>query len=116
MWTLAWGPDYGDENNWVGDVMYCENATPMKRSCNEIDDMIVQAREESDPATRVQLYREIEDDFFGPEGEMPFFPVYLHIAYQAEHSWFQWTPGLFGGQQFYNYYIDVDAQSEVRGN
>ena len=50
MWTLGWGPDYGDENNWVGDVMYCENAPRMRRTCNEIDEMIVEAREESDPA------------------------------------------------------------------
>ena len=26
MWTLGWGPDYADENNWVGDVLWCENA------------------------------------------------------------------------------------------
>ncbi len=25
MWTLGWGPDYADENNWVGDVLWCEN-------------------------------------------------------------------------------------------
>jgi len=116
MWTLGWGPDYGDENNWVGDVMYCENATRMKRTCNEIDDMIVQAREESDPATRIQLYSEIEDAFFGPEGEMPFFPIWVRIAYVAQHSWFQRTPALFGGQQFYNYYIDVDAQAAATGS
>ena len=22
MWTLGWGPDYADENNWVGDVLW----------------------------------------------------------------------------------------------
>jgi len=116
MWTLGWGPDYGDENNWVGDVMYCENAPRMRRTCNEIDDMIVEAREESDPATRVQLYAEIEEAFFGPEGETPFFPIFLRIQYYAQHSWYQRTPALFGGQQFYNYYIDVDAQAAATGN
>ncbi|MDX1418108.1 MAG: ABC transporter substrate-binding protein, partial [Candidatus Promineifilaceae bacterium] len=115
MWTLGWGPDYGDENNWVGDVLWCENLTRSKRECNEIDDLIVEAREESDPNRRIELYAQIEEMFFGPEGEVPFFPIFVRIAYQAEHSWFVRTPALFGGEQWYNYNIDVDAQAAARG-
>jgi oligopeptide transport system substrate-binding protein len=61
MWTLGWGPDYADENNWVGDVLGCENAVRMKRECNEIDEKIDQARTSTDPAERIALYMEIED-------------------------------------------------------
>jgi oligopeptide transport system substrate-binding protein len=53
MWTLGWGPDYADENNWVGDVLYCDNTTRIKRTCNEIDALIDEARIETDPATRI---------------------------------------------------------------
>ncbi|HSM71368.1 MAG TPA: peptide ABC transporter substrate-binding protein, partial [Anaerolineales bacterium] len=115
MWTLGWGPDYGDENNWVGDVLWCENLTRSKRECNEIDDLIVEAREESDPNRRIELYAQIEEMFFGPEGEVPFFPIFVRIAYVAEHSWFERTPALFGGEQWYNYNIDVEAQAAARG-
>jgi len=116
MWTLGWGPDYGDENNWVGDVLWCENAgNRQKRTCNEIDDMIVQAREESDPATRIDLYRQIEEAFFGPEGEYPFFPIWVRIAFVAQHSWLTGTRALFGGQQWYNWTIDQEAQLAARG-
>jgi oligopeptide transport system substrate-binding protein len=112
MWTLAWGPDYADENNWVGDVLWCGNpGNRTKRECNEIDDMIVQAREESDPEARIELYRQIEEAFFGAEGEFPFFPVWVRIAFVAEHSWVDRTPALFGGQQWYNWTIDTAART-----
>ena len=112
MWTLGWGPDYPDENNWVGDVLWCENSgNRMKRECNEIDDMIVAAREETDPAKRVEMYREIEEKFFGEDGEMPFAPLYLRIGFVAQHSWLTAPRALFGGDQFYNWTIDQAAQA-----
>jgi oligopeptide transport system substrate-binding protein len=115
MWTLGWGPDYGDENNWVGDVLHCDITTRIARTCNETDDLIVQAREESDPETRIALYRQIEENFFGPEGEIPMFPIFVRIAFVARHSWFEKTDALFGGQQWYNYTVDDDAKQAARG-
>ncbi len=116
MWTLGWGPDYGDENNWVGDVLWCGNpGNRMKRECTEVDDMIVAAREETDPAKRVEMYAQIEDMFFGPEGETPFFPIFLRIAYVAEHSWVSRVPALFGGDQWYTWTLDNDAKMAARG-
>lgn len=110
MWTLGWGPDYGDENNWVGDVLSCETALRMKRECNEIDDMIKAAREEADPDKRVQMYADIEEAFFGEDGEFPFMPLYLRIAFVAEHSWLERTPALFGGDQWYTWNLDTEAR------
>ena len=115
MWTLGWGPDYGDENNWVGDVLHCDLTTRMRRTCNETDDLIIQAREESDPETRIALYRQIEENFFGPEGEVPMFPIFVRIAFVARHSWFDRTDALFGGQQWYNYTLDAAAQAAAQG-
>ena len=115
MWTLGWGPDYADENNWVGDVLGCQTALRMKRECNEIDDLLEQARQESDPAVRVELYAQIEDAFFGAEGEMPFMPLYVRIAFVAQHSWLTRDISLFGGQQWYNASIDQAAQMAAMG-
>lgn len=115
MWTLGWGPDYGDENNWVGDVLYCDNTkTRIRRTCNDIDKMIEEAREESDPEKRIELYRQIEDAFFGKDGEFPFMPIFLRIAYSAQHSWLTNTPALFGGDQWYNWTIDWDAKQAAQ--
>ncbi|MFW5942344.1 MAG: peptide ABC transporter substrate-binding protein [Chloroflexota bacterium] len=115
MWTLGWGPDYADENNWVGDVLWCGNEdNRMRRECTETDDMIVEAREEEDPDTRVELYTQVEENFFGSEGEMPFAPIYLRIAYVAMHEWVDHTEALFGGQQWYNTSIDWEAKQAAQ--
>jgi oligopeptide transport system substrate-binding protein len=110
MWTLAWGPDYADENNWVGDVLDCNIEVRMHRTCGEVDDLVEEARFEPDPALRKELYRQIEDMYFGYEGEIPFFPIYVEIAYVAEHSWVDRDVALFGGEQYYNWSIDQAAQ------
>jgi oligopeptide transport system substrate-binding protein len=117
MWTLGWGPDYPDENNWVGDVLWCETFNDEnKRQCTEADDLIVEARQETDPARRIELYRQIEELFFGPDGEFPIVPIFLRNAFVAQHDWLtESTRALFSGQQFYNWTIDQDAKLEARG-
>ena len=115
MWTLGWGPDYADANNMLGDVLWCEGENRSKRSCNELDDLIVEARLETDPAKRVELYRQLEEGFFGTEGEFPLFPIFLRIQYAPQHAWLVRPLSLFGGQQLYNYMIDQAAQLEARG-
>lgn len=115
LWTLGWGPDYADENNWVGDVLWCESSNRQHRECDEIDDMIVEARLEPDPATRVEMYAAIEDAFFGEEGTFPIAPLFLRIAFTASHSWYDFTPALFGGSQMYEYTVDVDARNAFLG-
>ena len=114
MHTLGWGPDYADENNWVGDVLDCNINVRIHRTCNEIDDKIEEARREQDPEKRKELYAEIEDMFFGYEGEFPFFPIYLRIAYTGQHSWLENTPALFGGDQWYTWTIDWDAKKAAQ--
>lgn len=116
MWTAGWGPDYADENNWVGDVLWCGNPdNRQKRECGEVDDLIVEAREEANPERRIELYRQIEEMFFGEEGEVPFFPIWLRILWTGVHEWLDFTPALFGGAQWYNATIDQAAQLEARG-
>jgi len=111
MWTLGWGPDYPDENNWVGDVLYCTTNTRILRSCSDVDDMIIAARKETDPSKRIEMYREIESKFFDKGGEFPLMPLWFNIQYYARHSWFDYTWAVLGGQQWYNYTIDADAQA-----
>ena len=116
MFTLGWGPNYADETNWVGDVLSCDTSdNRAKRTCNEIDDMIVEAGQEHDPARRIELYAQIEEAFFGPEGEYPIMPIYVRTAFKAVHSWYDYTPALFGGDQWYNSSIDMEAKQAARG-
>jgi len=110
MWTLSYGPDYADENNWVGDVLGCESNLRIGRQCNEIDEVMDIASRESDPLKRIELYAEIEDMFFGIDGEFPLFPIFLRAAYAGEHTWLTRTPALFGGEQWYTWILDQNAQ------
>ena len=119
LWTLGWGPDYGDANNWVNDVLNCESThNDMKRPCSEVDDLINQAMVESDPEVRIELYYRIEEMFFGPEGLYPIIPLNMRLYYVLHKPWFDHpveTDGIFGGQHFDYRTIDQEAQLAARG-
>jgi hypothetical protein len=76
--------------------------------------MLEEARYESDPEVRKQMYADIEDAYFGYEGDFPFIPIFLRIAFTAEHSWLERDLALFGGQQWYTWTIDADAQAAAQ--
>jgi ABC-type transport system substrate-binding protein len=116
---IGWGPDYPDSNNWVGDILKCDidNAFT-SRPCSEVDDVIQQAREESDPAKRVELYAQIEEMFFGEEGVYPVAPIRLAANYALYQTYLDGpidTDGQVGGEHWDWYTIDAEAQAAVRG-
>jgi oligopeptide transport system substrate-binding protein len=118
MWTLGWGPDYPDANNWVFDAgLACESGNDFLRACSEMDDLIDQAARESDPAIREQLYREIEEGFFGPEGEHPIAPLYMRSFFVLVKTWYEGafeTDGLFGGGHWDHRNVDMAAKLAAR--
>jgi oligopeptide transport system substrate-binding protein len=119
IWLAGWAPDYPDENNWVGDVLWCQGELPTARGreCSGFDDLIVEARQEPDPERRVALYRQIEEGFFGAGGEAPFMPLCTGQSYAAVHTWLDKGPvDLFGGEQVYNWTIDWEAKQAARGD
>ena len=119
MWTLGWGPDYPDANNWVNDVLYCESTqNDTKRPCSEVDDLILQAATELDPDTRIEDYYRIEEQFFGPEGMYPIIPIYLNVGYSLIKPWYSLpieTDGLFGGAHWDYRTVDQEMQLAARG-
>jgi len=118
VWLAGWYPDYPDENNWVGDVLWCQADLPpaQGRECSQLDDLIVEARQEPDTERRIALYRQIEEGFFGAEGEAPFMPVCTTQFYATKHSWLdKGTLELFTGEQWYNWTIDWEAKKAARG-
>ncbi|MBI5931714.1 MAG: peptide ABC transporter substrate-binding protein [Chloroflexi bacterium] len=117
-WTGGWGPDYADANNWVNDVLSCTSDNAFLRPCSEVDDLINQAASESDPSVRDQLYAEIEEAFFGPDGETPIAPIYLRSVFVLFKPWYTGpfeTDGLFGGAHWGAYTVDMAAKLAARG-
>jgi len=118
MWTLVWCPDYPDANNYVGDVLGCGSGQPFNRPCTAIDDLIDQAAAASDVLTRTDLYRDIEDRFFGPDGEHPMIPMFMSGTLSLHKPWYNGpfgTDGVFGVPHFDWYTIDQAAQLAARG-
>lgn len=117
MWTLGWGPDYADANNWVNEVLYCEGQNDFTRPCSEVDDLIIEAAEESDSERRIELYYRVEEMLFGEEGVFPIVPLFLRLDYTLTKPWYDApieTDGLFGGAHWDFRSIDQEAQMAAR--
>lgn len=116
---IGWGPDYPDSNNWVGDILKCDIDNGFtSRPCSEVDDLIQQAREESDPATREEMYAQIEEMLFGEDGLHPVAPIRLAANYALYQTYLDGpidTDGQVGGEHWDWYTIDAEAQAAVRG-
>lgn len=110
---LGWGSDFPDEDNWVGTVLSCEKPY-IDRECSEVDTLIEQAREEYRPAERIQLYHQIEEDFFGRDGSFPVAPLYTKITYYATSSWVDMNVGQYAGMiDWTGIKIDMDAKEQA---
>ncbi|HLA42272.1 MAG TPA: ABC transporter substrate-binding protein, partial [Aggregatilineales bacterium] len=126
MWSIAWGPDYPDANNWVGDVISCFKDNNFLRPCTAVDDLIEKAAREVDPEARNERYFEIESLLFGREengqvvveGETPFIPLALSSGFSLVKPWYDGpfeTDGLIGGAHWDWRIVDHEAQLSARG-
>jgi oligopeptide transport system substrate-binding protein len=127
MWDIAWGPDYPDANNWVGDVISCFKDNNFNRPCTEVDDLIQAAARELDPERRNERYFEIESLLFGrmengevvADGEIPFIPLSQSSGFSLVQPWYTGpfgTDGIIGGQHWDWRSIDQELQLEARGS
>ncbi len=118
MWTLGWGPDYPDAQNWIHDVLSCNAENDFKRPCADIDKKIDAAGKELDSKKRAQDYRDLETAFFGQDGEFTILPLYTALAYGLVKPWYKGlfgTDALFGGAHWETRSIDQAAQLAARG-
>ena len=115
IWELAWASYYPDANNWVGDLVHCqESENRENRPCGDVDALIRQATQTADLAEREAFYRQIENLLFGDEGITPLVPLYLRGEVILIQSWMTYQPALFGGEQYDSYVIEVDRKELER--
>lgn len=116
IWELAWASYYPDAHNWVGDLLHCqESENRQNRPCSEVDELIRRAATTADLQERTSLYTEIENLFFGREGIAPIVPLYMSGEYRLVQSWLiDYTPVLFGGEQYDTYQIDANRKELER--
>lgn len=115
IWELAWASYYPDANNWMGDLVHCqESENRENRPCGDVDALIRQAVQTVDLAEREALYRQIENILFGDEGITPLAPLYLRSEAMLIQNWITYQPALFGGEQYDKYAIEVDRKELER--
>jgi oligopeptide transport system substrate-binding protein len=120
-WDLiiaGWGGDFPDQDNWVGTLLSCGFDGPMRpnRECDEIDDLIKQARIEISPSDRVDLYWQIEEAFFGEQGTFPMAPLYSPYRYFAARAWVDLAqPARFVDVDWVNSSLDGEAKQAALG-
>jgi ABC-type oligopeptide transport system substrate-binding subunit len=118
LWFISWFADYSDANNFVGDVLSCKVANDFMRACTEVDDLIDAAAAESDQDVRRAMYAEIEEGFFGPNGEHPIIPLYSPSGYSLVQTWYTGPfaiDGLLGGIHWDARNIDMAAKLAAQG-
>jgi ABC-type transport system substrate-binding protein len=96
----------------------CNAENDFERPCDPaLDDKIDVAAKETDPQKRNQLYRELEDAFFGKDGEFPMAPVCNGVEPFLVKAWYTGaftTDTQFGGEHWNTYVIDQPMQIEAR--
>jgi ABC-type oligopeptide transport system substrate-binding subunit len=113
IWELAWASYYPDAQNWMGDLIHCEESENReRRPCGNVDSLIREAATTVDIGKRLEVYRQIENLLFGAEGITPLVPLYLSSNLVLVQDWLTYQPAVFGGEQFDNYDIEV-ARKEL---
>jgi ABC-type oligopeptide transport system substrate-binding subunit len=115
IWELGWSSFYPDQNNWVTELLHCtESENRAERECNNIDELMRQAGQSTQPEERLALYRRIENLLFSDSGETPMSPLYVRGRYLMEHNWVEYTPAHFGGEHYDTYVLDATLKKLER--
>ena len=126
VFRLGWGADYPDENNWVHEVFNSEaGANRLRRNCvdpnceettggTRFDELTVQAGQSQDPAERIEMYAEAEDIL--AREEAAYAPIYHYTVVNVAKPWLKRNYPALGGNDFFNWTIDMEAKAAAQGN
>ena len=85
-YRLGWVGDYVDAMNFL-ELWTCDSGNNNTNWCNEeYDELVEQARQTADNAERYEIYNQLEEIMFGPDGELPIAPIYFYtnVSLQRE--------------------------------
>ncbi len=125
IYRYGWCADYADENNWVHEVWNSQaGANGLRRNCSdancttigtsEFDELTAQAGAEQDPAVRAELYARAEEIL--AVDEAAYAPIYHYTLVQVNKPWLTRNNPPVGGNDFFRWTIDAEAQAEALGN
>jgi oligopeptide transport system substrate-binding protein len=85
-YRLGWVGDFVDAINFL-ELWTCDSGNNNTNWCNEeYDALVEQARSTADDAERYELYAQMEEIMFGPDGDVPIMPIYFYtnVSLQRE--------------------------------
>jgi oligopeptide transport system substrate-binding protein len=85
-YRLGWVGDFVDAINFL-ELWTCESGNNSTNYCNkEYDALVEKARATPDNEARYEIYGQLEEILFGPEGDVPFLPIYYYtnVSLQRE--------------------------------
>jgi oligopeptide transport system substrate-binding protein len=86
VYRLGWIYDFPDAINGL-ELFTCDSGNNNTGWCNEeYDALVEQAKAEPDEAARFELYGQMEDLMFGPEGDLPLTPIMWYTYPNLEND------------------------------
>jgi len=77
-YRLGWIGDFVDAFNFL-ELWTCDSGNNNSNFCNkDYDALVAQARNTLDDAERYDLYAQMEQILFGPDGDVPIIPIYFY--------------------------------------
>jgi oligopeptide transport system substrate-binding protein len=110
--ALGWQADYPDAQHWLAGLWGCRDLFPTAyfdqgRACSDADQWLAEAATLQDQDERARLYRQVEEAFFSPSGEMPLIPVYFWARPLAIQPWLEVAPLRAGSLRFDRWVADT---------
>jgi ABC-type oligopeptide transport system substrate-binding subunit len=86
VYRLGWIGDYVDAMNFL-EMWTCGSGNNNTTYCNrDYDRLVAEARATSDDDQRFEIYAQLEQMLFGPEGAMPIIPIYWYTYTTLERE------------------------------
>lgn len=105
VWRAGWCSDYPDTNNFLFDVFHSSSQNNDTGWLNpDFDALVEQAAQETDTATRIDLYAQAEELLNVTEAAI--IPIYFYSANEMTKPYVERTFALGGQQYFYNWDIN----------
>ena len=86
LYRYGWVGDFVDAINFL-ELWTCDSGNNNSNFCDPAyDKVITEARATPDNDARYQLYRQAEDILLGPDGQVPFIPLYYGVYTNLENA------------------------------
>lgn len=113
VYRAGWCADYPDSNNWLNEVFNSKsNSNYAKFNNAEYDALVEEAAFESDPQTRLELYRQAEAILI--EQETAIAPIYYYTYVRMYKPWLDYVINPVTGDPISEWTLDMEAKNAAR--